>query len=225
MSGFRLFQLQCRRELLLQRREPRNWLFSALFFAMITVFFPLTIAPDPMLLRQMAAGVLWTALLLTFLLASERLFQSDYQEGVIEQWLVSGQPVPVYILAKMVVYWLVNVLPILSLCPFMGALFHLSGYECVVVMLSFVLATPVMVLLCALAAAFCTSMQQKGVLIALILWPLVIPVMIFGSGALHAAMLGLPVTGYLAILLALSILAVACLPFAIAAIVRVSLVD
>ena len=220
-----VFGQQVRREWLLQVREPRSVLFSALFFAMVIVFFPLTISPDPALLRQLAPGVFWIALLLALLMASERLFQDDFNDGVIEQWLVSGIPVCILVLAKLTVHSVLNLLPILILSVLLGALFDLSLSERGVVVLSFILATPAILFLAALAAAFCTSMQQKGVLIALILLPLVIPVMIFGSGALSAAMQQLSVMGYFAILLALSILAIAFLPFATAAIIRISLTD
>ncbi|OGV44412.1 MAG: heme exporter protein CcmB [Legionellales bacterium RIFCSPHIGHO2_12_FULL_42_9] len=225
MSLMRIFVKQVRREWLLQVREPRSVLFSALFFAMVIVFFPLTISPNPVLLRQLAPGVFWIALLLALLMASERLFQEDFNDGVIEQWLVSGIPVCSLVLAKLAVHSVLNLLPILMLSIILAALFDLSLFERLVVMVSFILATPAILFLAALSAAFCTSMQQKGVLIALILLPLVIPVMIFGSGALNAAMQQLPVMGYFAILLALSILAIAFLPFAIAQIIRISLTD
>ena len=220
-----LFMNQCRREWLLQWRSPRNLLFSGLFFAMITVFFPFTLAPDPHLLRQVAPGIFWIALLLTFLMAAERLFQTDYDEGVIEQWFVSGVSIPLLVLAKVSIQWLFNVAPIVLLCPIIGALFDLSWFERSVLMASVLFGTPAVFLLCALAAAFCTSMQQKGVLMALGLLPLVVPVMIFASGALSAAMMGMPASGFLAILLAFSLLAVTFLPFAIAAILRISLVE
>lgn len=225
MTVVSLFRNQCRREMLLQFRQRRTLLFATLFFAMVTVFFPLTISPDPALLRQIAPGVFWIALLLAFLMAAERLFQEDYLDGVIEQWLVSGLPLSVLVAAKLVVHWFFQLLPILLVGFLLGTLFHLSLSERLVLMASFIVATPAILLLCALAAAFSTSMQQKGVLMALILLPLVIPIMIFGSGAVIAAMQQLPVQGYFAMLAALSLLAVAFLPWAIAAIIRVSLSD
>jgi heme exporter protein B len=225
ISLSQIFVKQFRREWLLHVREPRSLFFSSLFFAMVVAFFPLTISPDPHLLRQIAPGVFWVALLLSLLMASERLFQEDFNDGVIEQWLVSGIPVSVLVLAKLSVHCVLNLAPILVLSFVLGALFDLSVSERLIVILTFILAAPVILFLAALAAAFCTIMQQKGVLIALILLPLVIPVMIFGSGALNAAMLQLSVMGYLALLLALLILSVAFLPFAIAAIIRISLTD
>ena len=225
ISTGRVYWNQCRREVLLQVRQPRLVVFSTLFFAMILVFFPLTLSPDPHLLRQMAPGVFWIALLLAFLMASERLFQEEYQDGVIEQWLASGVSVSAVVAAKLSVHWALTLLPIALLSVVFGALFDLSAFERLILVSSFLAGTPVILFLSALAAACCTNMQQKGVLMALVLLPLVIPVMIFGSMCLNAAMQQLPVNGYLAILLALSILAVAFLPVAIAAIIRISLTD
>ena len=216
---------QCRRELLLQVRQPKSVLFTALFFVMITVFFPLTISPDPHLLKQIAPGVFWIAVLLAFLMASERLFHDEYQDGVIEQWLVSGRSVSILVVAKLSVHWLLNIIPIALLTFVLGALFDLSFYERCVLVGSFIAGTPAMWFLCALASSFCTGLQQKGVLIALVLLPLVVPVMIFGSMSLSAAMQQFPISGYMALLLALSILAVVFLPMAIATIIRISLTD
>lgn len=220
-----LFMRQCRRELLLQARQPRALLYSTLFFLMMGVFFPLTLSPEPTLLRQIAPGLIWTAMLLAFLLASERLFQQDYEEGVIEQWLISGDSLTLYVCAKVCIHWLLNLLPMLLLCPVFAVLFSLSPYEWFICMQSLILGTPAILFLCALAAAFSTGMQQKGVLVALVLLPLAIPVMMFGSGALNAAMQAMPVGGYMAILLALSLLAMAFLPLAITSIIRISLAD
>ena len=218
----RLFFLQLKREFIIHIRQLRYLINSSLFFLMIMIFFPLSIEPSMQLLRTLVPGLIWTALLLAMLLSAERLFQADYEDGVIEQWLVSGYSVALLISAKIAMHGLLNLLPILLFCPVMAMLFHLSGYETCVLMASLVCGTPTMMFLCALAAAFSTGLQQKGVLMALILLPLTIPVMIFGSGTLIAAMQGLDVSGYLALLLAMSLLSVGFLPFAVAGVVRIN---
>lgn len=225
MSLRELFCKQSQRELLLHLRQPRLLLQSALYFLMVTIFFPLTMPPETILLRALAPGLVWIAMLLSMLLASVNFFQQDYEDGVIEQWLVSSYPLSLIVSTKLLIHWLINLLPILIFCPFLALVFNLNGQETVVLMLSLCLGSPAILFLCGLAAAFSAGMQQKGVLMALVLLPLTIPVMIFGSGTLNALMHGLAVSGYLAILLALSILAVAFLPFAIAAVVRINLVD
>ncbi len=220
-----LFKHQLTRELLLHSRQLRLIVNSCLFFLMILVFFPLTMTPDIHLLRTIAPGLVWIAMLLALFLSAERLFQQDYDDGVIEQWLVSGYPVSLMVSSKILIHWALNLLPMLLFCPFLALLFALNAHETVVLMLSLVCGTPAILLLCALAAAFSTSLQQKGMLMALILLPLTIPVMIFGSGTLIAVMQELPASGYLAILSAMSIVASITLPFAIAGVIRIGLVD
>ena len=225
MITFFIFIRQLTRELLMQGRQLRMTVNASLFFLMVMVFFPLTMPPDESLLRTILPGLVWIAVLLSLLLSSERLFQQDYDDGVIEQWLVSGYPVSVFIVAKVMVHWLSTIIPIIVFCPLLGVLFTLNAHETGILMLSLLCGTPAILFLCALAAAFGTGLRQKGVLMALILLPLTIPVMIFGSGAITAAMQGLPVLGYLAILLAISVMALGFLPFAIAGIARVGFVD
>ena len=225
MPLFVLFQRQLSRELRLHLRQLRLILNACLFFLMIVVFFPLTMTPDVNLLRTIAPGLVWIAMLLAMFLSSERLFQQDYDEGVIEQWLVSSYPISLLVGAKILIHWLLNLVPMLILCPFLAILYTLSTYETLILMLSLLCGTPAILILCALAAAFSTGLQQKGMLMALILLPLTLPVMIFGSGTLTAAMQGFPVQGYIALLLAMSIVTAATLPFAVAGVIRIGLVD
>lgn len=225
MMMFSRFGRQFQRELLIHMRQPRLLINASLFFVMIVVFFPLTMPSSSLLLKQIAPGLVWMAVLLAALLASERLFQQDYDDGVIEQWLVSGYSLRIIVSAKMLAHWLLTVTPLLLFCPIFALLFGFTGYELMILLLVLILGTPAILALCALAAAFGTGMQQKGILMALVLLPLTVPVMIFGSGTITACMQGLPVSGYLAILLAISILAVGFLPFAIAAVIRIGLAD
>lgn len=219
------FYCQVRREWYSALRQPRLLVHALLFFIMIVLFFPLTLPPHVNFLRQTAPGLIWIASLLALLLASERLFQTDYEEGVIEQWLVNGAPLEILIAAKISLFWLLTLVPLLSFCPFLALLFQFSWYETQVLITSLILGTPALFALCALAAVFGTGLQQRGVFMALILLPLSIPVMIFGSGTLHSAMLNEPIRGYLAILAAFSLLTMSFLPWAIAAIMRISLSD
>lgn len=225
MDVVQLFKRQFARECLVHFRQVRMVVNACLFFFMIMVFFPLTMPPDVALLRTILPGLVWIAMLLAMLLSSERLFQADYDDGVMEQWLVSGFPISVFVAAKVLSQWLVIIVPILFFCPILSLFFTLNIHETVVLMLSLLCGTPAILFLCALAAAFGTGLKQTGVLMALILLPLTIPVMIFGSGAILAAMQGQHASGYLAILLAMSCLAVGFLPFAVAGVARISFVD
>lgn len=225
ISVFKLFTKQCQRELLIHLRQPQLLFYASLFFLMVSVFFPLTMPPDSILLRAVAPGLIWIAMLLAMLLSSVNLFQQDYEDGVIEQWLVSACSLTVIVTAKLTIHWLLNLLPILIFCPVLALLFHFSIQELLILVTSVILGTPAIFFLCGLAAAFSAGMQQKGVLMALILLPLTVPIMVFSSGCLSIAMQGLPANGYLAILLALSILSVSFLPFAIAAVIRINLTE
>ncbi|MCW8386033.1 heme exporter protein CcmB [Fluoribacter dumoffii] len=226
MSSFiSLFAKQCTRELLIQVRQIRFLVNSCLFFIIFLFMFPLTIKPEIMLLRNIAPGLVWMAILFSLLLSTERLFQQDYEHGVLEQWLVSGQSLPLLVGAKVIAHWLFNLLPILVLCPLVSLFFSLSVWETVVLALAIICGTPSLLFLCALAAAFGVGINQKGLLMALILLPLTLPVLIFGSGTVHIAMQGLPVSAYLALLSAISVVAVGFLPYAIAGIIRISHVE
>jgi heme exporter protein B len=225
ISLFSLFSKQCKRELLIQVRQIRFLVNSCLFFLIFLFMFPLTLKPEITLLRTVAPGLVWMAILLSLLLSAERLFQQDYDYGVIEQWLVSGQPLAMLVIAKVIAHWLLNLLPLLILCPLVALLFSLSAWETWVLALTIICGTPALLFLCALVAAFGVGVNQKGVLMALILLPLTLPLLIFGSGTLNIAMQGLPINAYLALLTAMSIIAIGFLPYAIAGVMRISHVE
>jgi heme exporter protein B len=225
ISGLSLFSNQLRRELLIQGRQLRFLINSCLFFLMLIFIFPLTLRPEVALMRVVAPGIVWMAVLLSVLLSAERLFQQDYEHGVIEQWLVSGHSLPIIITAKILVHWLLNIGPIFILCPLIALIFSFSLSEAWIMILCLLCGTPALVFLCALAAAFGVGINQKGALMALILFPLTLPILIFGSGTLNIALQGLPVTGYLALLLAMSIIAVSFLPYAICGVMRINHID
>ncbi|MCW0218580.1 MAG: heme exporter protein CcmB, partial [Prosthecobacter sp.] len=161
-----LFIRQTCRDGLIQIRQPKLVLHSALFFIMITVFFPLTMPADSQLLLQVAPGLVWIATLLSLLLASERLFQQDYDSGVIEQWLVSPYPLEIFVAAKLLVQWLMCLVPLLIFCPVLALIFGLGWHALLILVASLVFGTPTLLALCALAAAFGSGMQQKGVFMA-----------------------------------------------------------
>jgi len=215
-----IFKQQLSREYLLNCRQPRLIINSSLFFLMVLVFFPLTMTSDINLMRTVAPGLVWIAVLFAMFLSADRLFKQDYDDGIIEQWLASGLPISIMVFTKILVHWLVNLLPILIFCPIIALLFSLSLNETFILILSLLCGTPAIIFLCGLAAAFSVDLQQNGVLIPLILLPLTIPIMIFGSGALIVTMQGLEAFGYIALLLAISLLSIVSLPFAIAGVFK-----
>jgi heme exporter protein B len=213
------------REVLILTRQIGLVFNSTFIFLMIIIFFPLTMPPDSTLLNQLAPGLVWIALLLSTLMSSERLFGHDFEDGVVEQWMVSGQPLAVLVTIKLIAHWLFAVIPLVILSPLIAFVFDLSWHVLRVVVLSILFGSPAMFFLCALTAVFSGGLRQKGLYMTLVLMPLTLPIMIFGSGAITVAMQGMPVSGYLALLAAMSLLSLALLPFAIAAMMRISLVD
>jgi heme exporter protein B len=225
MTPLTCFGRQFKREFLVNIRQPRLLINSSLFFVMMTVFFPLTLPANAVIIRQVAPGLIWMAVLLAMLLASERLFQQDYEEGIIEQWLTSGFSLGLIVSAKLLLHWLLTIVPLLLFSPFLALLFGFSAREVMILAVSLITGTPAILYICALAAAFSTSMKHKGIFMALILLPLTVPIMIFGSSLLSATIDSEQVLGHLALLLALSIISISFLPFAISSIIRISLAD
>lgn len=219
------FWRQMQREILINARQPRAIINATLFFIMVSVFFPLTLPPDNELLRQFAPGLIWIAALFSMMLASERILQQDFDEGVLEQWAISSYPLNRLVVAKLVIHWGLIMLPILLFCPLLALLFNFNLNTLSVLVVSLLCGTPAMICLCTLASSFGLAMEQKGMVMALILLPLAIPIMIFGSGTVNMAMDSATISGYLAILLAMSLLSLAFLPYAIAAIIKISLAD
>ncbi|MCA0403985.1 MAG: heme exporter protein CcmB [Proteobacteria bacterium] len=220
-----LFSLQLKREWLLQVRDPKIILQAALFFIMITVFFPLSLPADNVLLAAVTPGIIWIAMLLSMLLSAVYFFQQDYEDGIIEQWIISPYSLTVYVIAKLLVHWLLNLVPLLIFCPLLALLFNLNVEQTAILICTVLIGSPAILFLCGLASAFNAGIQQKGILMALILLPLTIPIMVFGSGILTLAMQQLPFYGNLAILAAISLLALSFLPLAIAAVLRINLSD
>lgn len=225
MNELSLFIKYFKREMLTQTRQIRFFINSALFFIMMLFIFPLTLRPEVELLRTVAPGLIWMAILLSMLLSAERMFQQDYEFGITEQWMVSGQSLSLIVAAKVTSHWVFNILPLLLLCPLIAFIFSLNLWETTNLALSLLCGTPALLFLCALGAAFGVGVNQKGALMALIIFPLTIPILIFGSGILMISMQGLPISGYLALLLAMTLISVAFLPLAIAGVIRISHVN
>ncbi|MGH8355519.1 MAG: heme exporter protein CcmB, partial [Pseudomonas sp.] len=162
-------------------------------------------------------GLVWVAALLAVLLSLDGLFRSDFEDGSLEQWVLSPHPLPLLVLAKVLAHWLFSGLALVLLAPLLALMLGLPARCLPVLLLSLLLGTPVLSLLGAVGAALTVGLKRGGLLLALLILPLYIPVLILGSGALQAALQGLPAAGYLLWLASLTALAVTLTPFAIAA--------
>ncbi len=203
------------RELRLLARQKADWLNPVLFFVIVLSLFPLGVGPEPNLLQLMAPGVVWIAALLSVLLAAERLFKDDYRNGVIEQLVAARQPLLSFVLAKLVANWLSTGLPLVLLSPLVALLLNVDSAAFVALVLTLLLGTPLLSLLSVLGAALTVSADKGGILLALLILPLYIPLLIFASAAVEAASMAMPYQGQLAIMLAMLLFALALVPVAV----------
>jgi len=197
---------------------------STLFFFLIVVsLFPLGIGPETNLLRLIAPGVVWVAALLASMLSLGRLFANDYQDGTLEQLLLTPQPLYLVVLGKVLALWLVSGVPLALLSPVLGIQFGLSRDTLFVLAVSLLLGTPVLALIGSIGAALTLGLRGGGLLISILVLPLYIPVLIFGAGAVDASVMGMGVQGSLSLVGALLVLSLVFAPWATSAALRISL--
>jgi heme exporter protein B len=220
---FGLLLLIVRRDLLLAMRRRADVLTTLIFFVMVVSLFPLGVGPETDMLRKMAPGVLWVAALLASMLSLGRLFSADYLDGTLEQMLLAPQSLSVLVLGKMVSHWMVSGLPLVLMTPVLGLQFDMSVQAIGVLMLGLLLGTPILSMIGAIGAALTLGLRGGGVLLSLLVLPLCIPVLIFGTGAVQAVTSGLSISSHLSLLGALLVLAVAFTPWVTAQALRISM--
>lgn len=204
-------------------RQRQDLLNPLLFFIMVVTLFPLGVSPEVAFLKQSGAGILWVAALLSVLLSLDHLFRHDFDDGTLEQLVLQPQPLFLLVLAKTAAHWVLTGLPLVLLAPVLGVMVHLDGNSIAILCLTLLIGTPVLSMIGAIGAALTLGLRSAGVLLSLLIIPLYIPVLIFGTGTVAAAAEGAPVGGYLALMGAFLVLAVTLSPFASAAALRISL--
>ena len=212
-----------RRQLLLAVRRPIEIGNPLLFFAMVIALFPLGLGPAPDQLADFAPGVLWIVALLSNLLTSDAVFRSDFDDGSLEQLLLAPQPLYLAVLAYISAHWLVTGLLLALVSPLFAVMLNLPGAAIPGLVASLVLGTAVLSLVGAIGAALTVGLKRGGMLISLLILPLYMPVLVFGSAAVQAAVNGVPIGPYMAILGAMLCLAIALAPLAVAAGLRISI--
>jgi heme exporter protein B len=195
-------------------------LTTLFFFIVVVTLFPLGVGPEPELLRSMAPGVLWVSALLASMLALGRLFAADFADGTLEQMLLSAEPLLLIACGKVLAHWLLSGLPLVLLAPLLGMQLGLQASAIWVLFVSLLIGTPVLSLVGAIGAALTLGVRGGGVLVALLVLPLYIPVLIFGAGAVSAEASGMGSAAHFLLLGAMLAGAVALAPWAIAAALR-----
>ncbi|GAB3277289.1 heme exporter protein CcmB [Parahaliea aestuarii] len=211
-----------RRQLVLALRRPVDIGNPLLFFAMVVVLFPLGLGPVPAALASFAPGILWIIALLANLLTADNLFRGDFEDGSLEQLLLSPQPLYISVLAYVLAQWLVTGLLLALVSPLFAVMLGLAGAAIPVLIASLLLGTAVLSLVGGIGAALTVGLNRGGMLIALLILPFYMPVLIFGSAAVQAVVSGMPAAPHLAILGAMLCLALALAPLAIGAALRIS---
>ncbi|EPW1511018.1 heme exporter protein CcmB, partial [Salmonella enterica subsp. enterica serovar Dublin] len=188
------------------------------FFLMVITLFPLSVGPQPQLLARIAPGIIQVAALLASLLALERLFRDDLQDGSLEQLML----LPAVVLAKVLAHWAVTGLPLIMLSPLVALLLGMDVYGWKIMALTLLLGTPALGFLAAPGVGLTAGLRRGGVLLGILVLPLSVPVLIFAAAAMDAASMHLPADGYLAVLGALLAGSATLSPFATAAALRLS---
>lgn len=189
----------------------------------VVSLFPLGVGPETQLLRSIAPGVVWVAALLASMLALGRMFSNDYQDGTLEQLLLSPQPLYLVALGKIVAQWLVSEVPLIVIAPLLGLQFQLPAETLLVLTITLLIGTPVLSLIGSIGAALTLGLRGANVLVALLILPLYIPVLIFGAGAVDASITGGDVAANVYLLAALLAVSLVFAPWATSAALRISI--
>ncbi len=223
LRPFKSFVALLRRELRLAIRRPADMLNPLFFFAVVATLFPLAISPLPEVLQIIGPGIVWVAALLAALLPLSGLFGQDFDDATLEQYAVSGQSLVALCIAKTVALWLVAALPLVLVSSVVAQTYYLPAAALPVMVATLAFGSYTLCALGGVAAALTVGVQRANALIALLVLPLMVPVLIFGTRAVSLAAAGDPVAGPVYMLAAVSVLAALLTPFATAAAIRISL--
>ncbi|MGZ5049941.1 MAG: heme exporter protein CcmB [Methylobacter sp.] len=223
MSLSRAFFAVIRRDLVLAMRRRSEIANPLLFFVLVITLFPLGIGAQPHLLQAIAPGIIWVSALLAAMLSLDSLFRSDFDDGSLEQMLLSPHPTSVLVLAKIVAHWLVTGLPLLIVAPLLAVFLGLPNHALGILLLTLLLGTPVLSLIGAIGVALTVGLRRGGMILSLLVLPLYVPVLIFAGNAVQMASGGLPVDAQINILIAILLLALVLAPMPVAAALKMSI--
>jgi len=196
----RRFFLLVQRELRLALRQSSDTALVLVFFVLATILFPFGVGPEPNVLTRIASGVVWVMALLAAMLSLDRLFQTDFEDGSLDLLFLTPMPLEATVLAKALAHWLTTGLPLIVVAPLLGVMLRLDPAGYPVLIGAMALGTPAISLIGAVGAALTVGARRGGVLLSLLVLPLLIPVLIFGAGAVEAAVTGVPIRTHLLLL-------------------------
>ena len=216
------FVFLLRRDLLLAFRNRAEYAMPLLFFVLVVMLFPLALGAAPELLARLAPGIIWVAALLASMLSLDSIFRSDFDDGSLEQILLSAHPVAVLVLAKVCAHWIVTGLPLLIVAPLLAEMLGMKAGAQPILLLTILIASPILSLVGAIGVALTVGLRKGGIILSLLVLPLYVPVLIFAASAVDGAAQGFDVSAQISMLLALLFLALSLAPWATAAALKMS---
>ena len=222
-SLFQAFGAVIKRDLLLAYRHRAELINPLAFFVMVITLFPLALGAEIALLKRIAPAIIWVAALLASLMSIDNLFRADYDDGSLELMVMTPHSLSVLVLAKVIAHWILSSVPLLFIAPLMGLMLHMDSDVIGVLLLTLLLGMPVLSLIGGIAVALTLGLRKGGALLAILVLPLYVPILIFASGAVDAAMSGFPVSGHLSMMCAILFLAITLTPLPTAAALKMSL--
>jgi heme exporter protein B len=218
-----IFLTTLTRDLKMAFRNPSSFLNPLMFFVISISLFPLAISPNAEILMNIAPGIIWVITMLSVLLSLNSLFHYDYDNGVLEQIVISHKPLPLIILAKISAHWVLTGLPIILLSPFLGMALFLDSNSIYILIITLCLVTPCLSLIGSIGASLVVSIKNSGMLLSLLILPLYIPVLIFATSAVSQSQFGLPINGQLYFLGFILIVSLMTAPFVSALALKISM--
>lgn len=212
-----------RKELLLALRQKTDMVTVLFFFLIVSSLFPFAVGPELNTLKIIGPGVIWVGALLCSLLSLHRVFETDFNDGSLEHLVLSGEPLTLLVIAKILAHWLITGLPVVIVAPLIGLQFGLSAGSLSLLLGTLLLGTPVLSLIGSIGAALTLGVRGGAALTSILILPFYVPILIFGAGAVVADLQGLSIEGHLSILIAMLCLSVALAPLAIASAIKIAL--
>ncbi|MBK8816359.1 MAG: heme exporter protein CcmB [Methylococcaceae bacterium] len=223
MSMLNAFTAIIRRDLVLAMRRRSEMANPVLFFILVITLFPLGIGAQPKLLQAIAPGIIWVSALLATMLSLDSLFRSDFDDGSLEQILLSPYPASVLVLGKIIAHWLTTGLPLLIVAPLLAVFLGMPNASLSILLLTLLLGTPVLSLIGAVGVALTVGLRRGGMILSVLVLPLYVPVLIFASNAVEMASSGLPVNAQISILISMLLMALVLAPWPAAAALKMSI--
>ena len=218
-----IFIKTLKRDLKMALRNPSSFLNPLLFFVISISLFPIAISPESQTLSNIAPGIIWVTVMLSALLSLNTLFHFDYENGILEQMVISHHSLALILLAKTTAHWILTGLPIILLSPLVGTVLFLDYESILILMLTLLIATPCLSLIGAIGASLIVGIKNSGMLLSLLVLPLYVPILIFGTSAVSQTQFNLPINGQIYFLSFMLVLSLITAPFISAFSLRISI--